>query len=59
MGVKMLPVQSRITKGIKYTHSCAMTIHLSNSMKIFVAINSVIYEVESTETTLAIIDFFF
>lgn len=26
-------------------------------MKIFVAINSVIYEVESTETTLAIIDF--
>lgn len=32
-------------------------IHLSNNMKNFVAINSIIYEVESTETTLAIIDF--
>lgn len=33
-------------------------IHLSNNMNIFVAINSVVYEVESIETTLAIIDFF-
>lgn len=32
-------------------------IHLSNNMKIFVAINSVVYEVDSVEATLAIIDF--
>lgn len=55
MGFSMLPVESRITKGLFILG--AMMIHLLNNMKIFVAINSVIYEVESTETTLAIKDF--